>query len=173
MPAEDAPQGAWFARSGDTWVRRALDAIAASGADAASARLRADFKHAYHHAMRAAHATEGPIPGFARDNGDFDDAAFERAFDTIWTHFLAGTFALCVRDATDVATICEKEIVQLRLAAATEHGAKRIFSAAEASSTRKLIARYLDASMAFSPAEYDRSSRRRLVADVLPYLDPA
>jgi hypothetical protein len=170
-PTEDAPPGAWFARGSEAWVGRAQAAIAVSGREYAGARLHADFKRAYRDAMRAAHASEGAIPGFARDDGGFDDAAFECSFDAIWTHFLAGTFTLCVRDANDAPTICEKEVIQLRLVAATDNGAKRIYTATESSSIRALIARYLDASMPFSPAEYDRSSRRRLVADVLPHLD--
>jgi Family of unknown function (DUF6058) len=171
MAAADAPQGAWFSPANAGWVRRALGVVAEHGNNAAD-RLKTRFQNAYREALRRSHASEGPLPGFALADGRFDDDAYDRSFDTVWEHFLAGTFSLCVANAIDEARIAEKETLQLRLSAATENGEKSGYDAAESAHVRSLIERYLAASMPFSPIEYARSSRRRLVEDVLPKLQP-
>lgn len=167
MPAADAPAGAWYPRGGEAWVRRALDAR--SEGDPGDA-LKTRFLAAYREAMRALHAQDGPIPGYVDADGGFDDDAFDRDADDVWTHFLAGTYGLCVRDATDEGRIALKETLQLRLAAATDRGARTTFTPADAAPLRALIDRFLDAAMPFSPVEYERSSRRRLAADILARL---
>ncbi len=173
MPAAEAPSGAWFSPANTPWVQRALQAISVYGQDAAAGQLRTRFQDDYCRAFRASHATEGPIPGYVRDdNHAFDSHAFDADFDSVWSHFLAGTYSLCVQAANDEARIAEKEILQLRLSAATEGGEKLLYNAAESHAVHVLIDRYVEASMPFSPIEYARSSRRRLVEAVLPRLVP-
>jgi hypothetical protein len=172
MDAPDAPPGDWFSTANVAWVQRALAMIVEQGEDAAAAALKARFESNYREALRTAHVAEGPLPGLSHVDGSFDDGAYSAQFDTMWAHFLAGTYSLCVRDAVDERRIAEKEALQLRLSAATDSGAKTRYSEAEAYAVRSLIARYVEVSMPFSPIEYDRSSRRRLVENVLPHLRP-
>lgn len=164
-----APAGDWFNPHSGSWVARARDALATHGADAASA-LQARFRAGYLQAMRAAHENDGPIPGLADANDHFDEAAFDAQFPGVWTHFLQGTFGLCVATPLDEAHIVAKEATQARLTALVHNGTRREFSPAEKAAVRELTVRYESLSMPFSPAEYARSSRKRLIDDMRPYL---
>lgn len=170
--APGAPSGRWFSRANAAWIQRAIAVIAEQGQDAAKVALKVRFECNYREALRASHTKEGPLPGLSQGDGGFDDAGFDAQFDAVWAHFLAGTFSLCVRDAVDESRIATKEALQLRLSAATDGGTRTRYSDAETRNVRSLIARYIEASMPFSPIEYPLSSRRRLVEDVLPHLRP-
>jgi hypothetical protein len=170
IDAPGAPAGHWFSTANVAWIERALAVIAEHGTAAAPAALKARFESNYREALRAIHIVEGPLPGLSRADGGFDEAGYDAQFDALWTHFLAGTCSLCVRDAIDEIRIADKETLQLRLSAATDGGTKTRYSAEETDTVRRLIARYIEASMPFSPIEYHLSSRRRLVEDVLPHL---
>jgi Family of unknown function (DUF6058) len=167
MDAAGAPEGRWFSPSNAAWLRRALAAIAEHGRGDAADALRARFKREYGAALRASHTNDGPLPGITCADGNFDEQSYEASFDAVWQHFLAGTFSLCVRGATDEVRIAEKESLQMRLAEATDNGEKLAYTPSESKAVRCLIERYLLASMPFSPVEYARSSRKRLVEDVL------
>ncbi len=170
MDAQDAPPGHWFSPANVAWVQRALAMRAEHGERRVAAALKARFESGYRDAMRAIHGAEGPLPGLSDADGGFDEVGCAAQFDGVWTHFLAGTFSLCVRDAIDESRIAEKEALQMRLAFATANGAKTRYARAEKDALRALIERYIDVSMPFSPVEYDRSSRRRLVENTLPHL---
>ena len=172
LPAPGVPAGRWFNPHSTDWVARAREALAAHEGDAtaATATLMARFRDAYLRALRDSHAIDGPIPGFAdRDNG-FDDDAFDAGFADIWRHLLEGTYGLCVAQPRDEAHIVAKEAAQARLTQLTGNGTRREFDADAKRGVRALIARYQTLSMPFSPAEYARSSRKRLVEDMLPYM---
>lgn len=164
-----APEGQWFNPHATAWVRRVRHALATCGDDPMTTAqlLRSGFREHYLRALRDLHVSEGPIPGLVTAVQEFDEAAFDTQFPDVWHHFLAGTYGLCVARPTDEAHIAEKEVTQLRLTAATDNGTRRVYSADEAAVVRRLIARYVDVSMPFSPVEYASSSRKRLVEDVL------
>lgn len=170
--AAQAPEGEWFNPDACTWIAQARDALAACDNDAtrAAERLKACFRDGYVQALRASHAMEGPIPGLHDAAGSFDEAAFHAQFPDIWAHFLAGTYGLCVAQPSSEARIVEKETAQARLTHLTANGTRRDFSDDEKTAVRGLIARYRVLSMPFSPAEYPRSSRKRLVDDMLPHV---
>lgn len=172
VEAPGAPAGRWFNPSMAPWVARGLATLDAHGGDfaAAVAALESSFRTGYHAALLAVHAGEGPIPGFADADGRFDETAFDAQFPSLWQHLLAGTFGLCVTDPIDEAHIAAKETVQARLTHLTGNGARRDFREAEKATVRALIERYRRLSMPFSPAEYARSSRKRLVDDLLPHV---
>lgn len=163
-----APAGRWFNRRSTHWVARARDALAAHDGDAnaASDALQARFRGAYLQALRESHAIDGPIPGFVDGAGHFDEASFDAEFASIWRHFLEGTYGLCVADPQDEAHIVAKEAAQARLTSLTANGTRRDYAGDEKARVRDLIARYETLSMPFSPAEYARSSRKRLIEDV-------
>ena len=66
----------------------------------------------------------------------------------------------------DALAIARKEVLQEQLTAMTQNGARRAFDPAEIPALRQLIDDYAEASMPFSPIEYSRSSRKRLVDDL-------
>jgi hypothetical protein len=172
--AANAPQGEWFNPDAVNWVVHARDALAACDQDAtrANERLRCGFRERYLQALRASHAADGPVPGFGDDAGNFDEPAFDAQFPDIWAHFLAGTYGLCVAVPSDEARIVAKETAQARLTHLTANGTRRDFDEDGKAAVRELIARYQVLSMPFSPIEYPRSSRKRLVEDMLPHVTP-
>lgn len=172
VDAPGAPEGHWFNPSMRPWVARGRAALAAhdGDVDAAICVLQAEFRTAYGDALRAAHADEGPVPGFTDAEGGFDEAAFDVQFASLWQHLLGGTFGLCVANPQDEAHIVAKETVQARLTHLTGNGTRRDFDTGEAARVRGLIERYAALSMPFSPAEYARSSRKRLIDDLLPHV---
>lgn len=172
VEAPGAPMGQWFNPSMAPWVARGHAALAAHDGDvaAATAGLQARFREGYRAALRAVHSDEGPIPGFVDPLGHFDDAAFDAEFPSLWRHLIAGTYGLCVAHPLDEVHIAEKETVQARLTQLTANGSRRDFSDTEKTAVCALIARYRTVSMPFSPAEYHRSSRKRLVDDLLPHV---
>jgi len=172
LPAPDVPAGRWFNPHSTHWVAQAREALAASDEDAngAAALLRSGFRQRYLAALRASHIADGPIPGLGDAAGDFDEATFDAQFPGIWEHFLAGTYGLCVADPSSEAHIVAKETAQARLTLLTTNGTRRDFSDGEKATARELIARYESLSMPFSPAEYPRSSRKRLIEDTLPHV---
>ena len=83
-------------------------------------------------------------------------------------YFFNGTFGLCVADPATGAGIVRKEMLQEKLIELTKNGS--LCSAVSCSKAQliQLIDDYADSAMPFSPAEYERSSRKRLVDDLRP-----
>lgn len=82
--------------------------------------------------------------------------------------FFNGTFGLCVADPSNGAGIVRKEMLQERLTAVTKNGSLAAPSTLSKRDLLALIDDYAGAAMPFSPAEYARSSRKRLVDDLRP-----
>lgn len=81
-------------------------------------------------------------------------------------HFLNGTFGLCVADPSTGAGIARKEVLQERLTEITTNGSNPTPEGMTRDELLLLIDEYATAAMPFSPAEYPRSSRKRLVDDL-------
>lgn len=93
-------------------------------------------------------------------------AAIEARVRKFIPSFLDGTFGLCVADPSTGAGIVRKEILQERLTELTDNGADPSARGTPRDELLRLIDDYADAAMPFSPAEYPRSSRKRLVDDL-------
>ena len=94
--------------------------------------------------------------------------AIEAKIQSYLPYFFNGTFGLCVADPSTGAGIARKEILQEKLIEITTNGSNpspAIFSKEE---LLKLIDDYADSAMPFSPAEYERSSKKRLIDDFRP-----
>ena len=85
--------------------------------------------------------------------------------------FFNGTFGLCIADPSTGAGIVRKEELQKRLITLTADGTETSPPGVTTEALIALIKQYADASMPFSPAEYSRSSRKRLVDDLLPRIN--
>lgn len=74
--------------------------------------------------------------------------------------------SLSDRPALAEAAIARKEILQEKLMALSDNGTRERFDASERRQLLRLIGAYARASMPFSPVEYPRSRRKRLVDDL-------
>ena len=102
-----------------------------------------------------------------------DPSVVEAKVQSYLPHFWNGTFGLCVADPSIGAGIVRKEILQEKLTVATEGGSKSSPSGMSQQELLLLIDNYAAAAMPFSPAEYERSSRKRLVDDLRPIVAKA
>lgn len=83
-------------------------------------------------------------------------------------YFFNGTFGLCVADPASGAGIVRKEMLQEQLIEITANGSNPHPAHCSQAQLLQLIDDYAAAAMPFSPAEYARSSRKRLVDDLRP-----
>ncbi len=95
-----------------------------------------------------------------------DPALASQKAQAFLPYFFNGTFGLCVADPSSGAGIAEKELLQERLMELTLNGSRLADTADENHQLLALIDAYARSSMPFSPAEYPRSSRKRLVDDL-------
>jgi Family of unknown function (DUF6058) len=166
MPAPEAASGDFFHRLSTGWVQRALSAVEIFGEANAARELRRQFR------VNATEALAQKNASFFRLTDAFDnenktiEAGLNRRLDSLWEHFLKGTFGLCVAEPISEAAIVHKEIVQEKLTALTNNGARTDFSGTEKIQVMNLIESYAAAAMPFSPIDYPKSSRKRLVDDL-------
>ncbi|KAF1016871.1 MAG: hypothetical protein GAK31_00130 [Stenotrophomonas maltophilia] len=88
-------------------------------------------------------------------------------------YFFNGTFGLCVADPSRGAGIVRKEMLQEQLIEVTANGSELHPAGYPPAQLLQLIDDYAAAAMPFSPAEYARSSRKRLVDDLRPRVEGA
>lgn len=97
-----------------------------------------------------------------------DSAAIDAEIQRYLPHFWNGTFGLCVADPSSGVGIVNKEMLQEKLTALTANGSDACPADISPKDLLQLIDDYADSAMPFSPAEYERSSRKRLVDDLRP-----
>lgn len=152
LPNDGVVPGRYFAPSQCAWIERARDAAA-----------EATFREC----MTAALAKANRLIFRLRDA--FDDAGkptsgLDARLDAMWTHFISGVFGLCVAGADSEWVIARKEVLQEKLSELTDSGAS--VDGLDRDDLSQLIDDYAAAAMPFAPAEYPRSSRKRLVDDL-------
>lgn len=141
--------GAFFRPECTRWVRIAADAAAGEERAAVVSTLVAEL---------AAHL---------RTCGD-DAHRVDAKVAALLPHFFNGTFGLCVADPSSGRGIVRKEVLQETLVALTCNGSNPAPHGIAAGELLTLIDDYADSAMPFSPAEYARSSRKRLLEDLRP-----
>lgn len=97
-----------------------------------------------------------------------DSSVIDETIQRFLPHFWNGTFGLCVADPSTGAGIARKEMLQQKLTALTSNGSDSSPDGISRDGLLQLIDEYAEAAMPFSPAEYERSSRKRLVDDLRP-----
>lgn len=166
MQAPAALDGDYFHPGSSAWVTVARSAIGEVGRKRAYEVLRRRFAENLKCALRDLNGSTLRLrDSFADDGSEIAEGLLARV-ESIWEHFLRGTFGLCVADPSSEAAIAWKEVLQEKLTLLSENGAKNEFSQAEAQTVRELIDAYAQAAMPFSPIEYAVSSRKRLVEDL-------
>jgi hypothetical protein len=165
FPAGAATPGDYFHPANATWVSLALDARERLGARQAHHALKARFQHNFALALRECDRT------IFRLTDSFTDAGQPRAEGIgvrtaeAWEAFLDGIYSLCVADPSSEMAIARKEVLQEALNKLSNDEAE--WASAEGKARMGvLIDQYAQASMPFSPLEYARSSRKRLVDDL-------
>ena len=101
-----------------------------------------------------------------RDDASLIGDGFAARFNTAWQHFLNGTYGLCVAGPLSERAIAYKEVLQEKLIALTANGSRTDFAAKARQVVEQTIVAYAEACSSFSPLDYPRSSRKRLVDDL-------
>ncbi|WP_162044371.1 DUF6058 family natural product biosynthesis protein [Undibacterium sp. YM2] len=170
MDAVNTSAGAYFHPANVIWHTQVLQLIDQHGRDAAPAILKENFIRDFIAALTEMHHTTWRLEDcFTADDQPIVSGLMQRA-EFSWQHFLLGTFGLCVTHPVSVSAIVRKEILQEKLAHLSDNGNKENFTSAEAKALLPVVDAFAEAAMWFSPAEYPRCSRKRLVDDLRPRL---
>lgn len=146
-PIDEPITGEYFRPECVRWVRIADQAPAGAERSAVLAALTSEFRTALENHCETPAAIAARIEGFL-------------------PYFFDGTFALCAADPSTGSGIARKELLQEKLIALTANGSLSSPAGISREALLALIDDYADSAMPFSPAEYARSSRKRLVDDL-------
>ncbi|HJU99878.1 MAG TPA: DUF6058 family natural product biosynthesis protein [Burkholderiaceae bacterium] len=166
MATGGAKDGSYFHPATAVWVERALQTIAKVGREQAGVALRARFAEQMQAALAELNESTWRLPDCFADDGSVIREGIAKRLQSIWAHFMHGTFGLCVAHPESEAAIARKEVLQEKLTVLSANGTRFAYSADEALVMLDLIDAFADSAMPFSPVEYPVSSRKRLVDDL-------
>jgi Family of unknown function (DUF6058) len=166
MPARGSIPGQYFHPAMAVWVARARHDLAMQGVDSAASRTRHMFEREFATALLQLNATLHRMPDAFDASGEPMATGLTARLHSAWEHFIRGTSGLCVANPVSALEIARKEVLQEKLSTVTNDGTKHTFADADLKLVHELIDSYAAASMPFSPIEYPRSSRKRLVDDL-------
>ncbi len=153
----------YFHRDMLAWMRHALGLLTQLDLTAARDLLEHTFEHEFKIALQHLHLTCWALPDSFDENGQAIEAGLAARCEKNWGYFQAGIFGLCVAHPVSAAAIAEKEILQEKLIAISQNGTRSDYQTKEINALLEVIAQYENAAMPFTPLEYPRSSRYRLV----------
>jgi uncharacterized protein YgfB (UPF0149 family) len=162
MDASGSKPGQYFHPANRTWVALALT----SNGLKSSNELKTRFLNNMRYELEQLNKTVFRLPDSFTDDGTPIPDGLASRTEPLWEHFLKGTFGLCIANPVTESEIARKEILQEKLSTVSENGTKSDFTESETDAVLSLIEEYTKASMPFSPIEYHRSSRKRLVEDL-------
>jgi Family of unknown function (DUF6058) len=162
MDASGSRPGQYFHPANRAWVALALS----SAGPRSSKELKARFSNNMRYELAQLNKTLFKLPDSFKEDGTPIPEGLARRTELLWEHFLKGTFGLCIANPITEYEIARKEILQEKLSTVSENGTKAHFAESETNDLLYLIEEYAKASMPFSPIEYHRSSRKRLVEDL-------
>ncbi|MFZ6871826.1 DUF6058 family natural product biosynthesis protein [Undibacterium sp. Di27W] len=168
--AADTIASDYFRASHTVWCDRAKQLVAEHGLAAASETMKQEFMRDYIAALTELNASVWHMQDCFEQDGTANAAGLTENAEFHWKHFLLGTFGICTANPVSAAEIARKGVLQLKLSSLTGNGSKNEFSHAEANDILPVVDAFADAVMCFSPAEFARSSRKRLVDDIRPKL---
>lgn len=146
-PTKESLTGEYFRPECARWVKIANQAPSGSERSAVLAELTIELRDALESYYESQETIESKIQSYL-------------------PHFFNGTFGLCIADPSNGASIARKEALQERLIEITENGSLPSPAGVSKEELLKLIDDYAESAMPFSPVEYERSSRKRLVDDL-------
>lgn len=166
MPAGGAAEGEYFRPEHAVWVAIARQVLERTDRRRAHDELKRRFSENLARALRDLDRSTWRLRDSFADDGSPIEHGLASRVDGMWTHFLEGTYGLCVSDPTTEAAIARKEVLQEMIVELSDNGARKSFSSEEARTLLLAIEAYSEAAMPFSPVEDARSSRKRLVDDL-------
>ncbi|MFZ6777067.1 DUF6058 family natural product biosynthesis protein [Undibacterium sp. Ji83W] len=171
--AADTVAGDYFRDTHITWCNRAKQLVAEHGWAAAPELMKQEFMRDYIAALTELNASVWHLQDCFEADGTANTTGLMKNAESHWKHFLLGTFGICTANPVSAAEIARKGVLQEKLSHLTANGSKTDFSATEAREILPVVDAFANAAMWFSPAEYARSSRKRLVDDMRPRLQAA
>lgn len=166
MAAPGAVAGRFFPPAQLAWISLARQTRAQGDIQQAQAQLQQQFAARYGAALAVLNLTTWRLPDCFDDTGAAIADGLRARTDSAWRYFLNGTFSLCVANPVSEAHIATKEVLQEKLVQLSDNGSKTSYTAQELALLPALIDAYAAAAMPFSPVEYVKSSRKRLVEDL-------
>jgi hypothetical protein len=167
LSAPGARNGEYFHRAMTIWVARAVEILAQGARTDAHDQLAALFRANLGTALANLNSSLWRIPDCFDDQCAPIAAGLKARCDSMWSHFLDGTYGICVAHPISEYAIARKELLQEKLVALTANGARRDFPPDEAREVAYTVESYAAACMPFSPVDYPLSSRKRLVDSVI------
>lgn len=150
----------------ETYLKDYYKAKSKLGPQQAHWKLKERFKGNFAAALKEQDKTTFRLPDSFTDTGQVLSKSLGLRTELAWESFLKGVFSLCIADPSSERSIAHKEILQEALTELTDNGSRTDFSADSRCHILELIDQYAQAAMPFSPPEYARSSRKRLVEDL-------
>lgn len=163
---EELKAGSYFHPAAATWTRYAYTTLQRHTKDEARAIVKRRFVEELVHALAIKNNSTYRLKDCFDETGSAITTGITQRVNTNWQHFLNGVFSLCVAKPDSIANIVHKEILQEKLSAITNNGIRVDYQNEDLAALKKLIDDYADSTMPFSPLEYPRSSRKRLVEDL-------
>lgn len=163
---EELKTGTYFHPAASVWAKYAFDTLQNLGANEARKIIRKQFAEEFAQALAIENKDTYRLRDCFDEAGAAIAAGIEQRVNTNWQHFLNGVFSLCVAKPDSITNIVHKEILQEKLSAISENGKRVDYQGEDLAALKKLIDEYASSAMPFSPLEYPRSSRKRLVEDL-------
>ena len=166
LEAQGAVPGQYFHPGNAAWITLALETRRRVGPNKAHDELKERFKNNFAAALKELDQTTFRLADSFTDSGQVLSEGLGTRTESAWDSFLKGVFSLCVADPSSERSIARKEILQEALTEQADEKSRADFSADDRRRILELIDQYAQAAMPFSPPEYPRSSRKRLVEDL-------
>lgn len=159
MDAPGSIAGSYFHPKGKVWVELALSEQNATA-------LKNRFAQNFISALTDLNTSTWRLVDSFTKAAEPIPAGLSFRVEEAWGHLLRGTFGLCISDPSSELSIATKEVLQEKLSAMTSNGTEVPDDRIAQEELKELIDQYASAAMPFSPIEYPRSSRKRLVDDL-------
>jgi len=163
---EEMKAGTYFHPSASVWTKYAFNTLQKFSADETRKIIRKQFAEEFAQALAIENKNTYRLRDCFDETGAAIAAGIEQRINSNWQHFLNGVFSLCVAKPDSITHIVHKEILQEKLSAISDNGKRADYQGEDLAALKKLIDEYANSAMPFSPLEYPRSSRKRLVEDV-------
>jgi hypothetical protein len=164
--ASGCAPGRYFHPGNAVWVALALEVRNRLGPERARAELEQRFQDNFRAALAELDRDLLRLPDAFADDGSVLAAGLDARARGAWEAFERGIYGLCVADPASEQSIARKEVLQEALARVDEEGEAALAAHGGRQRVLELVEHYARAAMPFSPPEYPRSSRKRLVEDL-------
>lgn len=147
----------YFPKSSKKWLLLVLELSKKNDLSAVSYEIKQSFETQYLSELSG--------------KGVTDKTEQEEMLNNTWKHFLLGTYGVCVIDTSEVSNIVSKQFAAMDLTKLTDNGKKTKFEEDEREKVELAISEYNKFTTSFGPWEYKKTSRKRLVDDVMKKIE--